>query len=290
MKICYKYLVVLVGAVLCFSTNSSGQDGAALFKQNCTACHKLGQRLVGPDLLGINEKRSEEWLLKFIKSSRAMVDAGDPDAVAIFEEYNQTVMNDQSHLSDDDIRLVLDYIKSETAAQSGATADGEEQEPVEIIPIEYSEEDIAFGLQYFSGERRFAEGGPSCISCHHVNNDELISGGRLAKDLTNVYGRMGDAGVAGILGVPPFPAMASAYTNNALDSVEIAQLTAFLKHADSISGTQKAKSGRRIFFVGGGGGLVILFLLIGAHWRRRLRKTVKHDIYKRQIKGSDSII
>ncbi|MBL6658243.1 MAG: c-type cytochrome [Flavobacteriales bacterium] len=36
-----------------------GQDGEVIYKQNCTACHKFGQKLIGPDLTGVNEKRSE---------------------------------------------------------------------------------------------------------------------------------------------------------------------------------------------------------------------------------------
>lgn len=42
-----------------------GQDGEAIYKQNCTACHKFVQKLIGPDLIGVNEKRSEEWLISF---------------------------------------------------------------------------------------------------------------------------------------------------------------------------------------------------------------------------------
>jgi len=283
MKIYYKYLALLLGLVICFSIKSIGQDGAAIFKQNCAACHKLGKRLVGPDLLGVNEKRNEEWLLKFIRSSNTMIESGDPEAVAIFEEFNKTMMIDQA-LSDDEIKATLAYIREETAAKEGSKDEGK-TETVEFVPVEYTEEDIELGLQLFTGENRFVNGGASCISCHHINNDLLMSGGLLAKDLTNVYGRMGDAGVAGILGAPPFPAMAVAYRSNALDSAEIAQLTAFLKYADSVSKEQDQKSGYGIFILGGGGGLILLFLLIALHWRARLKVSVKDTIYRRQIKS-----
>lgn len=77
----------------------------------------MGQRLIGPDLIGINQKRSEEWLIPFIKSSQTMIKSGDADAIAIYEEFNQMMMNDQTHLSDDDIRSVLSYIEEETSLQ-----------------------------------------------------------------------------------------------------------------------------------------------------------------------------
>lgn len=289
MRIHFKYLALPTVILLCCSLSSMAQDGAAIFEESCVACHKLGQRLVGPDLLGVNEKRSEEWLLEFIKSPQAMINSGDPDAVAIYEEYNRILMTDQSFLSDDEIKAVLAYISEETKAR-GFQAKAEEKtegknEEVETVVIEYTEEDIEQGLYLFSGKKRFINSGPSCISCHHVNSNQLVSGGLLAKDLTNVFERMGDAGLTGILGAPPFPAMAVAYKNNELDSVEIVQLTAFLKHAANVSNNQEVKSGVDIFVVGGGGGLIFLFLLITLYWKNRLKHSVKHDIYKRQIKS-----
>ncbi len=283
MKISYKYPALFIGIMACCLFTANGQDGVTLFKKNCAACHKLGSRLVGPDLIGIDQKRSEEWLLSFIRSSNAMIEAGDPDAVAIYKEYNETIMTDMLHLSDDDIRSILAYIKEKSPAPGVASQ--EKKEPVEVKPIEYSAEDIQQGLRLFSGQAGFVKGGPSCISCHHVNNKDLLSGGLIAKDLTNVYGRMADAGLAGILGAPPFPAMATAYNNHELDSTEIAQVTAFLKHADNVSHTQPVKTGTHIFLLGGGGGLFLLFLVIAIHWNSRLKASTKHDIYKRQLKS-----
>ncbi len=291
MKIHFKHFVsfFFAGTIFCLPFGSVAQDGATLFKQNCAACHKLGTRLVGPNLIGVTERRDEDWLLRFIKSSQTMIQEGDADAVAIYEEFGQMVMNDQN-LSDDEIRAILAYITEESPSNSLSTENKVEEIEEVVVPIEYTAEDIKNGLLLFNGQKSFNAKGPSCISCHNINNAELIAGGLLAKDLTNVHARMGDAGLAGILGAPPFPAMATAYNGRELDSTEIAQLTAFLKYADEVSEEQVEKSGFSLFFIGGGGGLILLFLLIALHWNRRLRKTVKHDIYKRQIKGSDSII
>ncbi len=289
MKICYKYLVTLIMLVSFFSIDIMGQDGAAIFKQNCTACHKLGQKLIGPNLLGVTDKRSEEWLISFIRSSQTMIKSGDADAVAIFEEYNQLMMIDQPNLTDDEIKSILAYIKQESPSQDAQASGDAAAEVVEIVPIVYTEEDAHAGLKLFSGSMRLLNGGASCISCHNVTNDLLVPGGLLGKDLTNVYARLGDAGIAGILGAPPFPAMAASYKDNSLDSAEIVQLTAFLKHADSISGEQAINSGAGLFLLGGGGGLIALFLLIALIWNTRLKASVKQDIFKRQIKGSDSI-
>jgi mono/diheme cytochrome c family protein len=104
---------------------SLGQsDGKTLFKQNCAACHTAtSQKLVGPGLQGINEKRKEDWLLKWIKDSQAFIKSGDPEAKAVFEKYDKQVMN-PFNLNDDEIRSILAYIKTpETGAPAVAKTD-----------------------------------------------------------------------------------------------------------------------------------------------------------------------
>lgn len=193
---------IFLGLLLSSFLLANAQDGEAVYKQNCTACHKFGQKLIGPYLIGVNEKRSEEWLISFIKSSQSMIKSGDADAVAIYEEYNQMMMNDQTHLSDDDIRAVLTYIGSQSNSQGAESKVTDEV--VEDVIIEYTQEDIEQGKLLFSGKTSFANGGASCISCHNVTNDELISGGLLAKDLTKAYTRMGDAVLSSIISSSPF--------------------------------------------------------------------------------------
>lgn len=147
-----------------------------------------------------------------------------------------------------------------------------------------TKETIISGKMLFSGSTNFTSGGPSCITCHNVTHNDLISGGLLAKDLTNVYTRMGDAGLSGIIGSPPFPAMASAYRNNKLTEEEISELTAFFKHSDDVSFDQKVKSGNEIFFVYGPMGLILWLILIYFIWFNRKKESVKKEVYDRQIK------
>ena len=209
-----------------------------------------------------------------------MIKSGDPEAVAIYEEFNQMMMNDQTHLSEGDIKAVLAYIKSQSAGEKTGSSEAPE-EVVEAVLIEYTQEYIDRGLFLFSGKERLANGGVACISCHNVTNDDLISGGLLAKDLTKAYSRMGDAGLSGIISSSPFPAMVTAYNNNPIDSIEVIQLTAFLMHADKVSAEQKTNTGNSLFILGSGSGIIILFLLIGLIWKTRIRKSVKEDIYNR---------
>lgn len=97
---------------LSFTTNAQA-DGEGLFKQNCGACHtKTERKTVGPGLKGVTEKRSEEWLIKWIKDSQKLVNSGDVDAKAVFEANEKMVMPPFAALNDDDIKAILTFVKT----------------------------------------------------------------------------------------------------------------------------------------------------------------------------------
>lgn len=85
------------------------KNGKKLFKSNCASCHKLDKKLVGPALTGVTDKYSEEWLTKWIRNNAELRASGDDDAIAIFEEYNGSVMSAFPTLSDQDIFDILQY-------------------------------------------------------------------------------------------------------------------------------------------------------------------------------------
>ncbi|UGU14304.1 c-type cytochrome [Sinomicrobium kalidii] len=116
--------------LLAFSTTLFGQEGdpdrgKQLFNSNCAACHKLDQRMTGPALAGVTDKRDREWLHKWIKNNVALRKSGDPDAIAIYEEYNGAAMNVFPQLSEQDIDDILAYTEappSSPAAAGGGAA------------------------------------------------------------------------------------------------------------------------------------------------------------------------
>jgi mono/diheme cytochrome c family protein len=265
------------------ATSLSAQDGEQIFKQSCAVCHKVtAQRLVGPGLQGVAEKRSREWLKKFIANSQGLINSGDADAKAIWEEYNKTIMPEQP-LSDAELDAVIDYLAAQGTAAPAATAAAAPAEEAAEVP--FTEEEILAGRSYFDGSSRFSNGGPSCVSCHNVNDPEIIRGGLLAKDLTDANARMGNAGVEAILTMPPFPAMAASYTGNALSNDEIRALSAYLKYVSENADPANEDSGYAMMLFGGFGGLLALVILTAIIWADRRRKMVKHDIFSRQIKS-----
>lgn len=84
-------------------------NGKKLFKSQCASCHKLDKKLIGPALSGVTDKYSEEWLLAWIRNNAELRASGDADAIAIFEEYNGSVMSAFPTLSDQDIFDILQY-------------------------------------------------------------------------------------------------------------------------------------------------------------------------------------
>ncbi len=104
-----------VGAAPATAAAPSGDAtaGEALFKANCTSCHALNKRVLGPALAGVSNRHSEAWLLKWIKNAPAMVASGDKEALKIYNEYNQAAMTPFPQFSDDDVKNILAYIKVE---------------------------------------------------------------------------------------------------------------------------------------------------------------------------------
>lgn len=104
---------LLLALMLTFSTTIFGQAdpvaGKALFNANCAACHKLDKKATGPALRGVAEKYDTEWLYKWIKNSQGLIKSGDSKAVALFAEYNKSVMTSFPALSNGDIDNILAY-------------------------------------------------------------------------------------------------------------------------------------------------------------------------------------
>ncbi|MBC8227265.1 MAG: c-type cytochrome [Gammaproteobacteria bacterium] len=109
-------ILFILAAVISLSAFAQ-PDGAKIFKQNCTACHVIGEtKLIGPGLKGVTEKRNKEWLKKWINNSSELIASGDPDAIAIFEEYNKVAMTN-FNFSDEDFEALYAYLQNPPVEQ-----------------------------------------------------------------------------------------------------------------------------------------------------------------------------
>jgi hypothetical protein len=83
------------------------EKGRGIFEMKCSACHKLSeQRVVGPGMKGLTERRKPEWIMNMILNVDVMLDE-DPTARALLKECLVRMPN--QNLSQDDARAVLEF-------------------------------------------------------------------------------------------------------------------------------------------------------------------------------------
>ncbi|MFL5730384.1 MAG: c-type cytochrome [Cytophagaceae bacterium] len=119
-------LSFLIFLLVCFLSNTAfAQDskptggasdplvsqGEAIFKANCSSCHKLGSVKVGPALSGaVGRWGSEAKMIDFIKHP-AVTATKDPYAKTLLAKFAPTVMPNQDFLKDDELKAIAAYIK-----------------------------------------------------------------------------------------------------------------------------------------------------------------------------------
>ena len=116
------FLVALLLPSLSISQEADIQAGKSLFNANCAACHQLNRKAVGPALSGVTEKYDKEWLYSWIRNGTQMIKDGDPQAVAIWEEYNRAVMTNYPQFSDEQIDNILAYTNFTPPPPANTTA------------------------------------------------------------------------------------------------------------------------------------------------------------------------
>ena len=84
--------------------------GQAKYNAICTACHLPNQRMIGPALSGVYERRSPEWVMNMILNPDVML-REDPIAKALLKEYNNAIMLNQN-LTQEEARDVAEYLRT----------------------------------------------------------------------------------------------------------------------------------------------------------------------------------
>lgn len=114
--------------------------GAGLFEEyTCNTCHNVVGKKVGPALAGVYDRRELEWIYSWVKNSTLMIEAGDPQAVALFNEYNKGKMA-AFDLSNDQILSILAYVKDveeNPVVAKGPIIDGPNPPAEGGVPAQY---------------------------------------------------------------------------------------------------------------------------------------------------------
>ena len=232
-----------------------------LFVRKCGSCHTVGNgKRVGPDLQGALDRRDRAWLERFIKAPSTMLDS-DPTARQLVTEFAGVRMPDLG-LSDSEVFSLASLI--ERCSKEPCDLAGKFT-PVATATIA----DIARGRDLFLGQEALKSGAAQCLSCHTVlGAGGGISGGLLAKDLTNVFGRLGDQGLDAALKNPPFPTMGKIFVDHPLQPDEVFALRAFLYDANRKEpAAEDAMSLPLVALLGTG----VVLVALNAAWAQRLR-------------------
>lgn len=113
MKLKLLFINFLFLSVLSAFGTPPVEEGKTIFAARCASCHNVNKLLTGPALAGVHERHSIDWIISFVKSSQTLVKSGDKEAVALFEKFNKIPMPDHQDLTDENIKNVVEYIKSE---------------------------------------------------------------------------------------------------------------------------------------------------------------------------------
>ena len=107
--------------------------GEQIFRTRCVTCHSVtGNELagaLGPDLLGVTQRREKRWLYDWLKAPDQMLNKKDPIAMAMFEKYNKLAMPNM-RLNKEEAEVLLEYIEDETQRLQGGPVPPDAETPV----------------------------------------------------------------------------------------------------------------------------------------------------------------
>lgn len=96
-------------------------SGEKLFKANCTVCHAVHEKVVGPALKDVHKRRDVAWITAFVQNSQKVIQSGDEYAVKLYNDYNKTQMT-SFDFSEEEILSIVSYLKAESAKEPVAAA------------------------------------------------------------------------------------------------------------------------------------------------------------------------
>jgi len=85
-----------------------------LFQSRCAACHTIGGgAALGPDLLGVTERRERAWLLRYVAQPDRALAEGDPIATQLLAKYREVRMPNLG-LSPEEVAILLGYLEEKS--------------------------------------------------------------------------------------------------------------------------------------------------------------------------------
>ena len=118
--------------------------GEQIFRTRCATCHTVtGKELagaLGPDLLGVSQRREKRWLYDWLKAPDRMINKKDPIAMEMYERYNKLAMPNM-RLNKEEADVLLAYIDDETQRITGVPAQADEKPVKAAFTVRSTEPD-----------------------------------------------------------------------------------------------------------------------------------------------------
>ncbi len=273
----FSTMLVLILLPIASAQNASSENGKTVFQTKCSSCHTIGGGdLVGPDLKNVTNTREHAWLVRMIKEPDKLIAEGDPIVTQLLQRYSGIPMPNLG-LSQQDTEDVIAYIANQSGGPQGKPP---EKPPAAPEPVG----NYSTGESLFEGNTQLKSGGPPCQACHNVKGVSVLGGGNLGVDLTSVYERYGDNGLASVLATLPFPTMRPIYDSHPLTEQEQADLKVFFKEAPTRPVEQSIADVGWLSIIG----LAIAILIIEVVWRNRVvairKPMVEETLQKKEMK------
>jgi copper(I)-binding protein/cytochrome oxidase Cu insertion factor (SCO1/SenC/PrrC family) len=92
-------------------------QGEQMFRTRCQTCHSItgeeASDAIGPDLLGVTDKRDLGWLMNWLRAPDQMLKDKDPIAIALYAQYKGVAMPNM-RLNQHEVMDLIKYIKLES--------------------------------------------------------------------------------------------------------------------------------------------------------------------------------
>ncbi len=265
----------LVVVTACSGT-MTGQSVEDDFATNCSSCHTIGGgALLGPDLKGVSERQSREWLVDWMMDPLGILLGGDPYAAELQRAARGAVMSPTPGMNEARANRLLDFIDAQSQREQSSFAGAAAEQPL-------GPEEAAQGRELFVGASLPRNGAPACIACHTVSGLGSLGGGRLGPDLTHAYGRLGGReGLIPWLSAVPSVTMRPIFQEYPLDEDEVIALVAFLKEETENDGPEN-RAAVVNFLLFGMAGAAVLLAVFDRIWNRRFTGVRKPLVKERK--------
>jgi mono/diheme cytochrome c family protein len=103
-----------IGPISAFTLDAVDQalatTGEEVFTVKCSACHKMGERYVGPALGDVTTRRSPAYIMNMILNPEGMVQR-HPEARKLLAEFMTPMAN--QNLTQEEARAVLEFLRTQ---------------------------------------------------------------------------------------------------------------------------------------------------------------------------------